>query len=418
MTNLESPAHSYEQTNELTDASVSFYEQELAQRTTGPQLEGLDAERVKDALNDPTTKVLTIQDDQGAPLKWPLFVAVSHDENYSQEFFSSRYGNEKIYSIALPPAKMIDDVIASGQLGTMFASEDEDHIKIAVCYRDESDEKTVSEQFIGSLVQQSGHTVQDVTPMSRAFGNEFGLPSVSHFMSVVRSIDTAGVVVSPDEVGDTAKAFSRIVERGAAERLPQHGVTILSIDDLRRDDGRLLDVIWDMYDAQFSELLEDHPSLQKQSKDELTQMLLDENSINVAFMENGQPVSLCYFVDPRSCVWLNDDYFAKLEQQDQSLRTLYFPGLVVEASRARQGNEYAGAMIKLASTVLKESGAGFRITFQCTNVSETYIPGIVTHLVTKDNILRFDHEIDESGSAFDKVAQYDYRVLSLNRKEA
>lgn len=417
MTNLESPAHVYEQTNESTDASVSFYEQELVRRTTGPQLEGLDAEWVKDALSDPATKILAIQDDQGASIQWPLFVAVSHDENYSQDFFSSRYGNEKVYSMTLPPAKMIDSGAASAQLDTIFTPEDGDHLKLAVCYRNGSSEQSVSEQFIGSLVQQSDYTARDVTPVSKAFGDEFGLPSVSHFMATVRTIDSAGVVVSPDEIGDTAKAFSRLVERGAAERSPQHGPTILSIDDLRRDDGHLLDVIWDMYNAQFSELVEDHPSLQKQSKDELIQMLLDQNSMNVAFMEDGRPVSLCYFVDPRSCVWLNDDYFAKLEQQDQSLKTLYFPGLVVEASRARQGNEYAGAMIKLASSVLKESGAGFRITFQCTNVSETYIPGIITHLVTKDNILRFDQEIDASGSAFSKVARYDYRILSLDRKD-
>lgn len=391
--------------------SVDFYVNAVSERTKGPQLEGLDGAWVEAALQDVSTRTVNIVNENGTEVKWPLLTAIKHDENYNGDFFKRQFEGREILSLSLPPLAYLDALTQSGQLNTVMDSISSDAV-IAVSYQNDGQPGSNEELLLREMAAAKNKTLQDVTPNSSAFGQEYGLPSVNHYMSIVRVADR-DKSFTDDRKGSMTHAFADLVERGEAESLPLNGPTMLLSEDLRRDDGKLFEQLWQMYKGQFDELVEDHPSLQMQPREELWNMLIDERSANFAHMEDGAPVSLCYFVDPKACVWLNPAYYDTLEKSNPEIKPLYFPGIVVERSRARQGNQYVSQTIRLMASVVERAGADLNIIFQTTNVSETYIPSIVTHTVAKDGRMRFDNPVDENGSAFDKIAQYDYRLFSV-----
>lgn len=385
--------------NEHLAVSKRHYLEELTKRIKGPQLEGLDAEWLDDAMQDPRTK--TIELDSG--LVWPLFIPVEHDKDYRTGFFEEHFPDRPAYYFSAPP-----ESTTMGDTFLQRVTELQQENAILTC------DYMVGE-LAGSSIERSLQLfdsldfVYDVTPVSSAYGQSYGLPKVTHFRASARPKEGW-----PKGDGNILSAFQRLTQTDEYESRPETGPTVLG-PAMLAESPELLEDIWSMYEGQFSELTEDHPSLQIQPREELEKMILDDEAFNLAYFQDGKIVSLCYFVSNiDKCVWLNSAFFEKIRQEQPDIRLAYFPGIVVDNSRARQDGGYVGEMIKLLERVCEESGnGGLQIVFQCTNVSETYIPKIVTTEITKNGVVGFDKPADENGSSFEPIAEYNYRILSF-----
>lgn len=376
---------------------IAYYEKAISERITGPQLEGLTKEWLQDALKDERTKLIELGDG----VSWPLFIPVEHNHDYQKGFFDNHFADRPAYYLSLPPQESVVDDYAVVELLEKLRQE-----RAIVSYDmmvDANGETTVPKYLQYDFVQ-------DVTPESSAYGQSYGLPKVTHFEGTARFLEE----VTPAD-GDPTAAFRRLVEAGRYEYEPAEGAVVLDPEALAQS-PETLQRIWEMYEEQFSELTEDHPSLQISPRAELERMLTDKDTLNLAYIQEGKIVALCYFVSNiKKAEWLNDAFYDELHQSAPDVKLSYFPGIVVDSKLARQDGGYVGSMITLLQDVWKEAGLnGLQITFQCTNVSETYIPKIVTHEVTKYGTLTFEQAPDQDGSSFRKTAEYQYRVASFS----
>lgn len=393
-----------------TNALEARYETVVGQRINGPQLEGLAPEWLKEALTDKRTQTVELADGVG----WPLLVPIQYNQDYQGAFFTEHFPDKQAYFLSLPNAADVSDVTRKQIHEVLVRSSEEQGIFIHDSRVDGGDKVGDGSPAVISLdevLEGSAFAVSDITPESQAFGMSYGKPRVSHYMATARH-------EGGWPAGDfsTTAAFTRLVEKGEYEPLPRHGPTVLTPELLQANEGQLLDDIWRVYSEQFEELVEDHPSLQIQPREELERMLLDDESFNVAYMDEGKVAALCYFVSNiEKCIWLNQAFYEAVKENTPGLKLAYFPGIVVDKDKARQGVGYVDEMIKVIERTYEEAGTlGMQIVFQCTNVSETYIPKIVTSVISNNGVFTFDQPPDESGSSFKKIAQYDYKVSELS----
>lgn len=372
------------------EKTAAFYELELQKRTKGPQLEGLTSEWLQDALYDTRTKLL----DLGNGIAWPVFIPIEHNHDYRTGFFEDHFPDRAYYYYSAPPDNM------PGDISKFVADLKGESAIVAYDYMVGGD--SISEPFDGY------DFVYDVTPESFAFGQFYGLPRANHFSGVARIVERVSrVECNPFE------AFARLVDNGKYESSPYEGPVVLDPKNIC-ESPELMDDIWSVFKAQFDELVEDHPALQSQPREELESMLSDEDSFNLAYFQEGKIVALCYFVSNiDKVVWLNGRFFDDLRSVEPDARLTYFPGIVVDSRLARKDGGYVGAMISLLQDTCREAGIkDFHITFQCTNVSETYVPKIVANEIAKCGIFELDNPVDDNNS-FTKIAQYEYRIASF-----
>ena len=390
----------------VLEQSASYYASVIDRRVQGPQLEGFTPEWFHDAMKDPTTRVVEL--DNGK--LWPLLASVEHNHDYRKGFFDTHYPDRPAYYFSLPPEDFFESIATSQAVKAILDSLRDERGLIAYDYMKTDSVASDKARDFFEKAMHSEARIHDVTPESEGFGMEYGLPKVTHFEAVATRKDS-------DEIGDmdTSAAFLRLVSKGEFQEHPEDGPTVLTGEELKADNNKLLDAIWEMYHGQFDELVEDHPSLQIQSRDELESMLLDEDSFNIAYMSGGEIKALCYFVSNiKKCIWLNSEFYDNLKTPEPGVSLAYFPGIVVDKNSARQGGGYVNEMIGLIEKVYTEAEMrGMQIVFQCTNISETYIPKIVTSVITQNDVFGFDRPMDKDGSSFRKTAEYNYRILSV-----
>lgn len=389
-----------------TDKSVEFYKNQLEERTKGPQLEGFTEEWLMDTFADQRTKLL----DLGDGIVWPILTPVEHNHDYRKDFFEDHFPGQPAYYLSFPPLDLDSEDLEDIQASLQIILDSVTHERGVIAYDFLEEADTLEDDWPKSFLQfAAGANVglRDVTPDSQGFGMTYGKPEVVHFEAIASQSDKW-----PLGDCDLDGAFKRLVERGKIGDIAGTGPVVLSSETLSTDKN-LLDQIWHMYQSQFDELVEDHPSLQIQPREELEKMLLDEGSFNIAYVERGSIKALCYFVSNiEKCVWLNPKFFSSIETNSQGLRLAYFPGIVVEKESARQGAGYVDEMIGLIEKVYQEAGMqGMQIVFQCTNISKEYIPKIVTQVITNNKVFAFNRPADQTGSSFRETARYSYHVV-------
>lgn len=401
----------FDQGNRLTEdeiqKSIEFYLAEVTRRTSGPQLEGIEPASLKEALReDPNMVLIDVMSESGEKVKWPLLTPIEHHIDYSNTFFRDHYPTQPSYFFALPPHDSIEGLLDDGM--DVF-TEIRERLKreraiLAYDFLKGREEKILIPEFLREVLD--GVELEDITPESRMDGVSYGLPKVVHYEGFIEPRHTP-----PVPAASFQEAFDRMVGRGRIEEAPENGVVRLTTEKLEADNGILLDQIWGIYNDQFNTLTEDHPSLQKQPREELERMLKGKDAVNIAYMSEGRVAGLLYFVhDMESCVWLNKDFYD--ERYDESKGWLaYYPGIVVDKEKARQGIGYAHEMIGVVADALEETGMKMAVTFQCTNVSMTYIPKITEAVIEGHPKLRMVK--NEDGDAFTQTAEYNYRVVQV-----
>lgn len=200
------------------------------------------------------------------------------------------------------------------------------------------------------------------------------------------------------KIADTVSgAFSQMMTESPHKYNDKDGIMIVKPDEL--DDG-LFDKIWEMYESQFDTLISENPSLQKQTREDLFSTLHNENMLLSVKYEEGTPVCAAYFVrDLKSIYWIRPEFY---ESAFPDKDYWFFPGIVSDPNSS--GAAHSLGTIRALTEAAYRSGSQPFITFQCTNISNDYIPKIVKRVVGGSGML----ELDLKESAVYKY--YGYRL--------
>jgi hypothetical protein len=407
---IKEPSRTIDQGDILNEENireiVEFYETKLKDRIGGPQLEGFEGSQLAEALRIEPENVFLVDilDKQGEIAKqWPLLVPTTYHQDYSQRFFAEHYPKRASYYVSLPPYEEIESIISDSENFEGVAQFlKEKNAIVTYDYREGDDSKELTPAFIRRLLVNSNASVEDITPESRAWGMDYGPPLALHYEGIARLIQP-----KDEPVSTIAEAVTRLITSGEAKYLPENGVTLLGKQEFEADDGKLLEQLWTIYSEHFEELVEDHPVLGKQPRQEFEAMLLDEDTVTTAFMVDGKVAGLLYMVhDIEKCVWLSKDYYDKEFESETGWMT-HIPGIVVAKDKARQGAGYAQQMMNLTLSAVAVMNKDMIITFACSNVSSMYIPKMVRKAV-RDS-LYYEDEANLHVSA-----EYGYRILEIS----
>lgn len=332
-------------------SSKEYYLEAAALSAKGPQAEGLSVPDMEKVFEDDNT--VFIQAGKGKA--WPLLTPLKNNTEYLQSFFDDNYPDKQQLYLSLPPdmtKKQRKAAIASLEIALQ-----EPNVQIVF---DESVEDKNVEDFLAQA-QIEGVDINNFVDEKNSTP-----ASVIHFEG-----RTDLMMTNEDgQVTNLREAYDKIGPITDPENADSSTV-LLGAEEIEQSRDRL----WQIYEGQFSALVENHPARQIQTKDELFAMLSDPDTLTVAQQVDGDIVSFSMFVgNIESCDWLNVDYY-KNRYKDEDSHVLYFPGIATDVEK--QGNKYALNLIKLIAEMIGKSGKNARIVFQCTNISADYIPKIV-----------------------------------------
>lgn len=379
------PAH--EATPELVRKSdawhIAFYERSIASQTLGPQLEGFTPHDVVRVFNDPETVKVKLVREEGE-YDWPLLTPVKNFSEYLPSYFADRYGSDvDCMYLSLPPEThdLSEEVVAE-----LKKLSDTDKTLIV-------DQLGASDKLdkFGEQLGEYGIQVQ----VDELIDPKNNTPAtVFHFEGLTE--------VVPDEVPVDSSDL-REVYQGMEAELSGEGtqlVDVSRVDEPLETGVSMRDRLWQIYQQQFGQLIENHPARQAQYEYEFDAMLRDPETLTIAHLVDGDVVSFATFVgNIESCDWLNTDFY---RQNFPDEKVLYFPGIATDAEK--QGNHYAMNLIDLVAKLCVRAKVQPRIVFQCTNISADYIPHIVKGAVEATGLAKI--EINE-------MARYDYRAIRL-----
>jgi hypothetical protein len=334
--------------------SQEVYARVALERAKGPQREGLQPFEVISALVDTKTIALDVETPEGV-ISWPIFTPVEHNKEYRAEFFSDHFGEEAVarsYFYSPLPEQSIEDTADGNFLSSHVARELTSFALrepiVAFDYQEEVDEYTpTSFAQIAAEIQAYD---EDVTPDIPGYGR----PGViyNETLLVPRVIKE-----NPKTVREV---FDEGIQQGRFERRPQDGATLLMPEDFHAEDDKMLNRIWEIYEKQFDILVEDDPSRQKQTREELEEMILNEDNTVVGCFKDNEIIGLCFFVsDERECSWVNLGYYQE-RYGDHSVAI--YPGIVIDVNK--MGEHHADMMIDLLGEVLSEKGEFLRVMCQ------------------------------------------------------
>lgn len=407
---------------------VEYYETEMKNRVQGPQLEGFEGARIAEALRNDFENVLLVdvKDEMGEPTgeRWPLLVPVKYHQDYSSVFFEKHYGEEQVHFFSLPPYEALEELMTSpdgiDEVGEFLQSR---HAIIAYDYREGDAAEEFIPEFLKEALSGQEAKLEDVTPESRSeiWKMNYGLPEVVFYEG------RAQLLESPEEKSESIQAaINEMIAEGEIEILPTDGPTFIFPEQLQAEEGELLERMWDMYSAQFNVLVEDHPALFEQPKEEFFSTLLDVDTVNIAYMHEGKPVGLLYLVgNIGKCVWLNEKYYDEKYANDPAW-VAFYPGVVVAADMAQKDMGFIQEMMNVVSRVSEKAGKDLLMAFACSNISKTYIPKIAETFIEanfsdEERRTKYPQRLKlqrgQGGEGFTESATYKYRVARVNLLE-
>lgn len=329
--------------------SKENYLAEMASSPKGPQAEGLSPQDLEKAFADERTIFIQSKSTRA----WPVLTPLENNSEYLQSFFNGNYPDKQQYYLSMPPdmtkkqmratRKAIKAVLKTSDTQIVFDQASDDTVLQEVLegvdgfsINEFTDEKNSTQ---ASVIHFEGKTDLTMT-------NEDG-----DICSLREAYQKTGPIIDPENLNDAT--------------------LLLSAEEIEQTKERL----WEIYEGQFSSLVENHPARQIQTKDELYAMLSDPDTLTVAQKVDNEIVSFSMFVgNIDSCDWLNVDYYKDRYSQEDA-HVLYFPGIATDVEK--QGNKYALNLVNLIAAMIGKSGKNARIVFQCTNISADYIPKIV-----------------------------------------
>lgn len=325
---------------------------------------GIFDEDLTEALKNPNTITIETQADNGEVSSQPLLVPIDSLEWWNAEIIKDKYGADtkayvyvhpKIYATNRTQVEAIlNDVLVGGT------------VIVTDLYDDDTDSP------IAQIVDRAKSGEFSI----EAFGGDTE-SRVDVFVGHVAVNGGVGVREAPSLYDVYQQSLESGQETQASENGPSLAATI---------EGEEAEEIWKIYENPFEDLGRDDPTLAGFNKEQLMDILTDPDVIKVVNRVNGEITTMCIFL--QNCdkaPWFNKHYYER-EYPDyyRTNNILMFPGIVSDEDK--RGNKYAMDVINLANRLLARRGSDFLVTFECTEVSSTYIPKIVEGAVNSSGV--------------------------------
>jgi len=325
----------------------------------GPIKIGLYGEDLDAALQNPDCQLIKYEGREGS-LYAPLLVPAEDLHWYNLDVLKKEYGQEtKFYYYSHPPLPQ-----EGADLDLIKKTISEEIDKGSVIFTDVFDDAPGVEALI-DVSPESPYQLENL-----GGGNRQRTAEV--FAGPVTYIGVSEIKKAPS----MTEVYRRLVDEGEVQEDLHNGVSVI-----KTIDGEDAERIWEIYKAPFDKLSAGHPMYAGFQKSELLDILSDPAVDKVVNRVDGKISTLCFFVQNFDhCPWFNKQYYQEhYPEYYHTGNIAMFPGIVTD--EAMQGNNYAMNVIDMATKLLAERGSNMLITFECTETSAAYIPGLVKFAV-------------------------------------
>jgi len=152
------------------------------------------------------------------------------------------------------------------------------------------------------------------------------------------------------------------------------------------------EIWWSIYDAQFSEANKSNPCRQSFYKDEFLDALDNENMMKLAYVKDGEVVTLCLLSNDLGYFpWLSRDYYEeRLPKEMEEGNVLYFVALLTKEDHQHQN--HASEVIQLLADLCKLANNEPVVIFDCSNETSAFLPIMIETVVenTGQGTIKFD----------------------------
>lgn len=201
-----------------------------------------------------------------------------------------------------------------------------------------------------------------------------------------REIHSEGATPTDDSIADY---FWQGVEAGEIPADEEEGSVIYSGKQITEEEG-LIDELWDIYKDRFSELGADYPISLEDSFEEFVEMLTSPDTMTVIGFADSEVSCFTFFAkDLKTAFWLNDKSLLKLYGNEAPF---YFPGIVAHRDRSSRAKE---VLFAIGRTV-KYAQLDFKILYECTNHSATYVPDIIEAAAKESGLVTINNKQQET----------------------
>lgn len=379
--------HLYDQSG-----GIHFYEADFKEIAKGPQVEGLSKEEIDQALADEQTISVTVEVGS-EPMVLPVFTPVKYTSWYNQRFFdkNKEQFKEVLHFSASPSTVTL--------LTEQHISEISERLKdgtktIVFDHQEGSNEIPVA---LNSLLSSCGVYYQE-----KFLGDQEGAPSKElHFVGRTH-LNTEASIHGTYEGLTLMETYNSMVLAGEINE--RDGTSLLYGPEVTAEE---LSKLWDIYKEPFAKLIEDDPLRMALNRDEFDAMMTDPASINIVHRnDEGNVVAFMQLVNNLNvCSWLNEGYFAqKLPEFYEKNELWYFPGVVTDVNN--RGEMHSFKLVQLMTKLASAANIQPTLIFECSEISATYIPDIVTAAVNETELVTIDIQ---------NYANYNYRCYQLSK---
>jgi hypothetical protein len=326
---------------------------------------GVFGEDLERALRDPNTIMTDSTTPDGEKVKVPVLVPLNILEWYNTELVDKKFGeNTDAYYYDHPPVVDEESAQSIGEL--LFSKLDDGKVIITDKYADDTDSPIAN---VLNQAKSGEFTVE-------AFGGDVE-SRVDVYASKVSFTDDGTV----KNANSLFEVYEESIDNGEYERNPDNGPSLAAVIE-----GDEAEAIWNIYEKPFDDLGHDDPTYAGFHKEDLLEILKDPNVAKVVNRVDGELTTLLFFLqDFDQAPWFNKQYYQeKYPEYAETNNVFMFPGIVSDESK--RGNNYAMDVIDLATNLLGKRDTDILITFECTEVSATYIPKIVTAAVNNSGV--------------------------------
>lgn len=369
---------------ERKTASQQFYLESIEHDTEGPQLEGLYPWDMDKIMDDPRTVCVTLS-NEGKKLSWPLITPITNYGEYLPGYFDRMEGRDNTYYVSLPSARLLQ------------SSADQEAVGKALVDQMNSGSLLVYDEYDGQRkderIKQYVANVSDADVEIDKFVDEKNNTPAA-------AIHYTAPLVLEHEGEQPATELHVSTMREAYKILQQRG-EITDTQLLDPSNKETIDKLWNIYERQFTTLVENLPQRAIQTRREFDKMINDPEAYTLVRFEDTDPVAFSMFVtDISACDWLDTSYYKERFSDEE---VIYFPGIASDPDK--RGRMYSADIMHLFAQIRELKGDDFRLVWQCTNISAQYIPLIVARGIRSMNLTR-EVEVSEFG-------RYNYRGVRL-----
>ena len=326
---------------------------------------GIFGEEIQKSLSNPDTVITEIPTEDGDKASVPVLVPMGTLEWFNNDPIREKYGdNARSYVYVHPPIydettreavrKALDDKLEQGCVIVSELYDGDTENPIADLLADETRQYDV-EAFGGETESRVDVFVGNV--------NMKNDPEVKHAPSLY-------------------EVYTKMVGDGAMNHDPTNGASLVAVID-----GQDAEDIWRVYKKPFNDLEEKDPTLSGFDEETLLGILKDPDIAKIVNRVDGEITTLLIFLQNfDKAPWFNSDYYKKNFPEYFNTQNIFmFPGIVTDENK--RGLNYATDVLDLAVRLFTERGSNFLITFECTEVSTTYIPKFVSDVANNSGML-------------------------------